>query len=306
MRFVRTIALALAALASVATQAQTKITVGHTGVSEWLAAYVAQEEGIFRKHGLDVTLQQVPVGALIPSLQGGSVQILTSPPTNVLMANDGGLDLVFVAGTSVTEKTDQNVALLVASGSGIASPKDLVGKKVATGSLGGFLHVMGRKWLADRGVDTRQVSFVEVNFPQMSDLLKNGTIHAVVTVSPFVQRIVQAGSGTVLGYLPADLPSRTAGAFYTTTRAWAVANPQAVRAFRASIADAAAFAEKNPQAARAHMAKYIKLPPEVLASLPAPRLAPEVTEAQVQFWIDAMHEMGLIKAKPAAARAIAP
>lgn len=307
MNIIRSIAVGLlAALTALAGQAQTKVTLGHTGVSEWLAAFVAQEEGLFRKNGLDVTLMQVPVGAIIPALQSDSVQLLTSPPTNVLLANEGGLDLVFVAGTSVTEKTDQNVAVVVSNASGIKVPQDLAGKKVGVGSIGGFLYVMGRKWIADNGVDPKQVSFVEVNFAQIPDLLKNGTIQAAVTVSPFVQRVVQGGAGSVLRYLPADLPSRTAGAFYTTTRAWAAANPQAVRGFRAAIVEAAAFTEKNPQAARAHLAKYIKLPPEVLASLPMPRLAPEVTEVQVKFWIDTMSELGLIKAKPAAAQLIAP
>ena len=295
--FKRAAVATVLALAAGVSHAQTKITLGHTGVAEYLGAFIAQEEGFFKKQGLEVTFQQVAGGALVPGLQGGSLQMATLPPTNLLLANDGGLDLVAVAGTSVLEKTDQNVGLLAGPNSGIVSAKDLVGKKVGVPSIGGFLYVMARKWIADRGVDVKQVNFVEVNFPQTADLLKSGSIQAGVSAAPFIGRAVQSGSGTVLAYFAADLPAQTTGVFYATTRQWATANPAAVKGFRAAIAEAVAFAEKDPQAARAHLAKYIKLPPEVLASIPMPRLYADVTEAQLRYWVDTMAEMGLTKSK---------
>ncbi|QJW83764.1 ABC transporter substrate-binding protein [Ramlibacter terrae] len=86
----RTALALLACVATMGVQAQTKVTVGHTGVADYLGAFVAQEEGFFRKHGLEVTFQQVAGGALVPGLQGGSLQMATLPPTNMLLANDGG------------------------------------------------------------------------------------------------------------------------------------------------------------------------------------------------------------------------
>src|SRR4051812_6575740 len=170
MRFLRQAAAVLFATAVLAANAQTKMTLGHTGVAEYLGAFVAQEEGFFRKHGLDVTFQQVAGGALVPGLQGGSLQMATLPPTNLLLANEGGLDLVAVAGTSTIEKGDQNVGLLVGTSAGIENAKDLAGKKLGVPSIGGFLYVMARKWVVDQGVDPKQVNFVEVNFPQTADL----------------------------------------------------------------------------------------------------------------------------------------
>ena len=304
MRFARCLAAVLLMGAAMAVQAQTKITIGHTGVADYLGAFVAQEEGFFRKQGLEVAFQQVAGGALVPGLQGGSLQIATLPPTNMLLAIDGGLDLVAVAGTSVLDPSDQNVGLLVGPDGGIKSAKDLVGKKVGVPSIGGFLYVMARKWVSDKGVDPRQVNFVEVNFPQTADLLKAGTIQAGVSADPFIKRALANGSGTVLAYFAADLPPRTTGVFYGATRQWASANPAAVKGFRAAIAEAVAFVDKNPQAARVHLAKYIKLPPEVLASIPMPRLQAELTESQLRFWVETMAEMGLIKTKADAAQLI--
>jgi NitT/TauT family transport system substrate-binding protein len=300
------LALGLAAgLLAVCAHAQTKITLGHTGVAEYLAAFVAQEQGFFKKRGLDVTIQTVPGGALVAGLQSDSLQIGTLPPTNMLLAIDSGLDMVAVAGTTVFAKTDTNVGLLAGVNSGIASPKDLAGKKVGVPSIGGFLYVMARKWMADKGVDVKQVGFVEVNFPQTGDLLKGGTIHAGVSADPFMRRAVQSGSATVLGYFAPDLPENTTGVFYATSRKWATANPAAIKAFRESIAEAVAFVQSNPQGARADLAKYIKLPPEVMAAMPMPRVVSDVTEPQLSYWVDAMREMGLIKSNPAAATLIA-
>jgi NitT/TauT family transport system substrate-binding protein len=304
MRFMKQALLALLATATFAVQAQTKVTLGHTGVAEYLGAFVAQEEGFFRKQGLDVSFQTVAGGALVPGLQGGSLQIATLPPTNMLLAVDGGLDLVAVAGTSVFDKSDTNAGLLVAANSAIATPKDLIGKKVGVPSIGGFLYVMARKWVADKGVDPKQVNFVEVNFPQTADLLKSGAIDAGVSAQPFISRALQANTARALAYFPADLPAQTTGVFYAATRQWATANPAAVRGFRAAIAEAVAFAEKNPQAAMAHLGKYVKLPPEVLAALPMPRLYADVTEPQLRYWVDTMSEMGLTKSKANAAQLI--
>lgn len=305
MRIFRLLATGLLILTALSAQAQTKMQIGHTGVADYLAAFVAQEEGFFKKNGLDVSFQQVAGGALVPGLQGGSLQMATLPPTNMLLANDGGLDLVAVAGTSVFDKADQNVGLLAGPNSGITTAKDLVGKKVGVPSIGGFLYVMARKWVIDKGVDPKQVQFVEVNFPQTADLLKSGTIQAGVSADPFIKRALANGSGTVLAYFAADLPPETTGVFYGTTRQWAQANPAALKGFRTAIAEAVAFTEKNPQAARAHLAKYIKLPPDVLASIPVPRLRAEVTEPQIAYWVNTMQDMGLTKNKGNAAQMIA-
>ena len=305
-RFVLRAAMALVAAAmGISAQAQTKIVLGHTGVAEFLAAFVAQEEGYFRKHGLEVTMQQVAGGALVPGLQGGSLQMATVPPTNLLLANDGGLDLVAVAGTSVFEKSDQNVGLLVGATSGINAPKDLVGKKIGVPSIGGFLYVMARKWVEDQGVSAKQVDFVEVNFPQTADLLKSGSIQAGVSADPFMKRALASGTTKPLAYFAEGLPPQTTGVFYATTRQWANANPAAVKGFRSAIAEAVAFAQKDAQAARAHMGKYIKLPPEVLASISMPRLYADVTEAQLSYWADTMQQMGLVKTRANAAQLIA-
>ena len=51
------------------------------------------------------------------------------------------------------------------------------------------------RWLAEQNVDPSHVTFVEVPFPQMPDLLKAGQIDVAVTVDPFYHRILEQKIG---------------------------------------------------------------------------------------------------------------
>jgi len=105
-------ALALAAITASSAHAQghrTKITLGYTGVIDYLAAFVAADQGIFEKHGLDVTLQRMPNGASIPpGLLANSLQIggITAPV--LIQAKAGGFPMKVVAGGSVVIKENPN------------------------------------------------------------------------------------------------------------------------------------------------------------------------------------------------------
>jgi ABC-type nitrate/sulfonate/bicarbonate transport system substrate-binding protein len=58
MHFFRAVILVFALLSSAA-MAQTKITVAHTSVPDFAAAFIAKERGFFAKPGLDVRLQLI-------------------------------------------------------------------------------------------------------------------------------------------------------------------------------------------------------------------------------------------------------
>ena len=60
--------------------------------------------------------------------------------------------------------------------------------------------------LKESGVDYRKVSFVEAAFPQHGDLLRGGTLDAVVSADPFMSRITDSGAGYVASYYSTFLP----------------------------------------------------------------------------------------------------
>ncbi len=117
--------------------AQTKIQVGCTATSDCASAMVAVDEGIFKKHGLDVEMTLIGINSNIPAaILSNSIQIGGPTSTVFLQAVDGGLDLVAVAGASVMNPTSNgNITAFVRNGITIKEPKDFVGKKVGAPGL---------------------------------------------------------------------------------------------------------------------------------------------------------------------------
>lgn len=299
MRLIKTLFALGAILMASATVAQTKVTLGYTGVADFTAAFVAKEEGYFKKHGLDVNLQLITLNSTIPAaLQSDSIQIGGATPTVLLQAVDSGLDLVAVANATINDNKSKNPALMARAGSNIKSAQDLVGKKVGVPGIGAVLHVLIRRWITEKGVDYKKITFVETPFPQMNDLLKGGTVDAVVTADPFMSRIEQAAVGTVVSYIGQDFPSGFSNILYASSRDWADKNPAAVKVFRESLVEAIAFAESEPQKTRAHIGKYIKLPPAVLETLPIPRMMADLAPSRLRFWGESMRQQEMLRNEP--------
>jgi NitT/TauT family transport system substrate-binding protein len=278
------VALVIVVLTTPASAA-TPIKFLYTTTASYLPLFVAEDQGFFASRGLDVELATVPNATYsTAALMSGSAQVATITPLVTLQADEAGLDLVMIASSDIVPSNSRS-GLMARPGSDIHAAKDLIGKRVAVAGIGGMLHVAFRKWLTDQGVDYHQVIFVEAAFPTMGDLLKSGQIDAATSVDPFYERIIATGSGYVVDDFLKSLPDGTVQSYYTTTRAWAVANPQAVAALRAGLAEAVAFIKTNEASARDSLAKFTKLPTQVTATLPLPNFSLTATPEQIRFWI---------------------
>jgi len=293
--------LAFAALASLALAAgpalaQGKITVAHTASGDYASGFWAVDKGLFKKRGLDVEFKLVPLNPQIPAaIQSGSVQMGGPTTTVLLQAVDGGLDHVAIAGSGLTRKGSDNFGALARAEAPITSAKGFEGKKVGAPGIGAFLHVLFSKWLIDNGADLKKVTFVEVSFPQHLDVLKGGTVDAIVTGEPFTSRILQAGVGKVATHFTDNLTNDMPIIVYSATRAWAQANPAAAKSFAEAIAEATE-AVNNPANAdevRQVIGKFIQMPEPVLKSLKLGTWKAEVTPAGLKDWVDAMKSQGL-------------
>ena len=300
-------ALPLAAGLPARAQAPTKIVFGYTAVTDFASVFVAAEEGYFKKRGLDVELKFIPINSTIPAtIQSDSLQIGGPTPSVFLQAVDGGLDHVVVAGGGVTSKSITGFGLVARAGSGIKTAQDTVGKKIGVPGLGAFLHVTFRAWLKSQGVDYRKVNFVEAAFPQHGDLLRGGSVDAVVSADPFMSRITDSGVGYVASYYSTFLPEGQPTILHTARRDWVEKNAAAAKAFREALQEAAAFMAnpKNNDKVRAAIGKYIKLPPEVIAKVQISPPGPVVTEKQLAYWVGLMKDQDMLKTTPDVTRLI--
>jgi NitT/TauT family transport system substrate-binding protein len=288
--------LMLAPPAAPASAQGTKIVVGYTVTADFASGFIALDQGLFKKRGLDVEFKLVPLNSQLPAaVESGSITIGGTTTSVFLQAVDGGLDHVAIAGSGITYKGQDSLGAVIRADVPYAKPADFAGKKVGAPGLGAFLHVLFRNWLIDNGVDYREVTFVEVGFPQMADVLKSKNVDAVVTGEPVMGRILQAGIGryvtSSIDNLQVDLPIIV----YSATRNWVEANPAAAKAFYQAIAEGAAIANKDEGVVRASVAKFTKMPPEVIASMKFGRWQAGVTEAGIGSWIDIMRKQDLLR-----------
>jgi NitT/TauT family transport system substrate-binding protein len=274
----------------------TKIVVGYTATADFAPGFIAVDQGLFKKRGLDVEFKIVPLNSQLPAaVESESITFGGTTVSVLLQAVDGGLDHVAVAGSGVTDKTQDSFGVVAKAGLPIVKADDFAGKKVGAPGLGAFLHVLFRNWLIDNGVDYKKVTFVEVGFPQHADVLKGGNIDAVVTGEPVMGRITAAGIGTKVSSFTDNLKVELPIIVYSATRKWVSANPAAAKAFREAIAEASDIANKDHAVVRAAVGKFIKMPPEVIASMKLGRWQAEVTDAGMQGWIDIMKRQDMIR-----------
>ncbi|MES2913330.1 MAG: ABC transporter substrate-binding protein [Pseudomonadota bacterium] len=302
-----TIGAASAALAFPAMAQSGKIVFGYTAVTDFASVFVAAEQGYFTKRKLDVELKFIPLNSTIPAaIQSDSLQMGGPTPSVFLQSVEGGLDHVVVAGGGITSKTITGFGLVAKAGSGIRSAQDVIGKKVGVPGLGAFLHVTFRAWLKQSGVDYKKVNFVEASFPQHGDLLRGGSIDAVVTADPFMSRIVDSGVGYVASYYSTFLEAGNHTILYAAKRDWATKNAAQVRLFREAVQEAATFIgqPKNDGAVRDAIAKYTKLPPAVVAKVQISPPGPSVSEKQMSYWVGLMKDQGMLQTDPKVANLI--
>ena len=290
-------------------QGRTKVRLGYTAVADFYPVFVAAEQGYFDKHGLDVDFVLLPLTANVPpGLESDSIQIGGVSPSVFISAVDGGLDHVALSGATLGSSSSTELGLVARAGSGIRTAQDCVGKKIGVAGIGSALHVTFRAWLIHNKVDWRKVTFVEAAFPQQPDLLRGGTVDAVVSAEPFMSRIVDSGVGYIASYYTTFLPDNQQKMVYEATRAWVERNPAAVKAFRESLAEASAFAQApaNDRAVRTALGKYIKLPPPVLAKIRLAPPQPVLAAKDLVFWIEMMQEQDMLRSKPDVKRLLVP
>jgi NitT/TauT family transport system substrate-binding protein len=280
-------------LAGPAGAADETVRIGYTAVGDFASAFVAKERGFFAKHGIDAELTQLALNSTLPAaLVSGSIDIGGVTPPVLLQAVAGGLDLRIVSGVSVT--TDVlTYAAMARTQVSIKGPHDFEGKKVGVPGLGATLHIIFVRWLKENGVDPSKLTFVETAFPVQVDVLKAGTVDLVVTAQPNIDRIVSAGIGSVAVDVGVEILGRP-GAYWVSTSAWAKAKPAVVRDYREAVREAGVFIDANPDQTRVDVAKYIKLPPPVIASVLLPKVAADIKIDDVEWWIQVLADQKLI------------
>jgi NitT/TauT family transport system substrate-binding protein len=300
--------LALALIAAPAVAAPVKVKIACTATSDCASAMIATYDGIFAKHGIDADMTLIGINTNIPpAIASDSIQVGGPTSTVFLQAVDGGLDLVAIAGASVmSPETDSLIAAVQRNGLKMSKPADFVGKKVGVPGIGAFLDVLFRKWLIEGGVDPKKVNFVEVTFPTQNDALKSGAVDAVLTAQPLTARIEAAHNGTVAVHYAAELHRTDPIIEYVTTRAWAEKHPDAVKAFRAAIEEAAKIVNSDHAKEAEAQSRFTKMNVDLIKKNPPSFSKPAIKPDDFTWWIEVMKQQGMLQGQIDKAKLVLP
>ena len=282
-------------LSFVPAQALEKMILGHTAGIDPLGAFVAKDQGLFEKHGVDVTFQLATgAGTMAAAVASNSIQASNATVPAMLFAAEQGVELRVIGPIGASAPGFHMAGLVIGGALDLKTAKELEGRTIAVPGLNAFLHILLVKWMHDNGADPGKARFVEITFTQMPDALRAKRIDAATLIDPFLTRALTAGNGKLMSYYTDDLPNGTVPAVWVTSKAFADAKPETVRAFQRGLREGIVYARAHPEIADETLSRYLKLPIEAVRQSTKQPLLDNITPAQIAFWIDLMRAQKLI------------
>ena len=262
--------------------------------------YLAQERGIFAKHGLKVEVDtETSDLTSVPAVLAGKVDFATGDLTTLIVARSKGLDVkaVVPASASTGKEGADYGALVVKGDSGITSAKQLEGKTVSVNVLTNIAAAAAREAVRADGGDPTKVKLVEIPFPQAPAAVSTGRVDGAWVVEPFLSAAKAQGAVPV-GWGFTDLaPDLTVSAWYAAG-SYTSKNAKTVTAFRDAVREAYAYARDHEDEVRAKIPTFTEIKPEVAAKITLTGLRDEGSRQAAEKLAGYAQRDGLITTTP--------
>lgn len=153
----------------------------------FLSVFIAQDAGIFKKHGLGVELIQMAGPVPIAALVAGEVDYLTGFTTGLVAAAQG----VPLKGVMVTLRKPP---FYLISESTIQKADDLTGKRIGVDRIGSLQHLVARLLLKIKAVNPERVTFTQTGSVSNTVMsLGQGAVSAAILSGPHNVIMTQKG-----------------------------------------------------------------------------------------------------------------
>jgi NitT/TauT family transport system substrate-binding protein len=281
----------------------TNVTLGYVPYSDDASLFYAQDSGIFRKHGLNVTLvpQASPI-AVEASMASGTEQFgfITTPVLVNLATKGVGVKCVStVDGNESTNPADDTTVLVAAKGSGITSMKDLAGKSIAEVQLTSLNSLSVQVLAKQAGIDPHSIHQIAIPFPQMPAALAQGRVQAAVIVAPFTQVALGEGA-TIINHPNQQLFPNGTLTCLDAMSSYISANPTVVAEFRAAMDESVTYSATHQAEVKQTLVKGLSLTPAVAAKqVLSTNFSTTFNEASITAIENDMKQFGIISAEPA-------
>jgi ABC-type nitrate/sulfonate/bicarbonate transport system substrate-binding protein len=252
--------LAALTLAASVTWAQPKLRINWVAVSGTMSGiWVAYEEGLFKKSGLDVELVHVASSSrAIQTMLAGEIAFSTFDVTNLVQANLKGAELVLLAGIT------NRLMFSVMSRPDIKKLADLKGKTVGITRIGSATQTVALFALGEAGLKPGDYTLLPLTeVPSILAALTAGQIDAGILSPPTNSRARKSGFNE-LKNLAVDGPDYPSIAF-GSSRAYVKANEDVTRRVVRAYLEGVHLFKTNKALGIKTLQKYTKVQdPQVL------------------------------------------
>jgi len=186
----RGLSLAAAALVSAfagsAVAQETKVAVGLSGWTGFAPLTLAKEAGLFKKHGLDVSLRKIPQKDRHLAIASGDIQCAATTVETWIVWNANG-----VATTQIFQLDKSYGADGMVVKPGINSIKELKGKTFAASAPGTAPYFTLAWMLRENGLSMKDVKVVNLEPQAAANAMIAGTagVDAAMTYEPFLSAV---------------------------------------------------------------------------------------------------------------------
>jgi NitT/TauT family transport system substrate-binding protein len=240
--------------------------------------YMAIDKGYFKQAGLEVEVQSGKgTNANLQLLQSGKVDFAALDITASLIEYGKGTFKNFTIINAIQQRNLQCIMAL--EGSGIESPKDLAGKKIAY-LPGGVAKQLFPAYAKLAGIDESKIQWVNIPLEQHPQNLAAGVVDAATQFAvgkPAIERAAKGKKAVVLPYT--DFLTDLYGVGIGVTKKTAADDPDKVRRFNEALLKGLRDAIENPAEAGKIYAKYQKIQPEPVAAAENALMVPYVKSA---------------------------
>ncbi|NBS66463.1 MAG: ABC transporter permease [Betaproteobacteria bacterium] len=230
------------AFAGTAAAQEVKVAVGLSGWTGFAPLTLAKEAGLFKKHGLDVTLKKIPQKDRHLAIASGDIQCAATTVETWIVWNANG-----VATTQIFQLDKSYGADGMVVKTGINSIKELKGKTVAASAPGTAPYFTLAWMLRENGLTMKDVKVVNLEPQAAANAMIAGTsgVDAAMTYEPFLSAVrakPEAGKiiATTLDY-PMIMDT------FGCTPKFLAEQPKAAKALADAYFDSLAMIKAEPQ-----------------------------------------------------------
>jgi len=267
--FVALLGVGLSGCAPAATPVPpTTLKIAALPVLDALPMYVAQSEGLFQKHGVQVEF--IPVASaperdqLIVAAQADG---MINEALSTALYNKDKVQVQTVRYARAATDTAALFSIVASAKSGITSVEGLKGIEIGI-SQGTVIEYLTDRLLQSKGFSADEIKVIAVpKIPDRVNLLGSGELKAAMLPEPATSLALQQG-----GVLILDDTARPEYSFSTITfrKATIDEHPEAIRSFLAAIEEAVALINADPGKFTQLLIDQKILPPPLAATFQTP------------------------------------